>query len=186
MKTYVVTLLGAVLSALSAFGQGRVLWDESANGPLSNDYMHPTVLGTLQWGTNSLAGATAFVPTGGNGAIYGDYFRILVPDASCIAALWLQVDRPVAIWVGQGDFSSRLGDVLDPTNGDLLYQLGLGTISAGAYDMYVKNDDIGPSPSVSSYRLDFFVQAVPEPSTFMLAVFAIGLVAICHRKQDAR
>jgi hypothetical protein len=186
MKTSVTVLLGCVLSVMTALGQGTVLWDESANGPLSNDYTHPTSLGALQQGTNSLSGATEFEPTGGTGAIYGDYFTFVIPGTSSLAGLWLQVDRPVAIWFGQENFSSRISDAVDPISGDFFYQLGLVAISSGTYDMYVKSDDVGPSPSVSNYRFDFVLETVPEPNTFALVALGIGLVGSRHWKRGKR
>ena len=73
MKQLTALMVGLVLAS-SAYGQGTILWDEAVNGPLSNDFAHPTSLSTMQMGSNSVRGATEYFDFGGNGAVAPDYF----------------------------------------------------------------------------------------------------------------
>jgi hypothetical protein len=168
--------------ATAAFGQGTLLWDESVNGPLSNDYTQPTGFGTLGFGTNSVFAKTEFVSSGGGGTIFEDYFTFTIPSSSQISAAWLQTDRPIAAWVGTPDYGSQHGYVINPPNGNLLAQWGLTAIGPGTYGFYFKNYDFAGGSSVSNYRLDFFVQA-PEPGTISLTLLGLGALALVKRRK---
>ena len=164
-------ILGAlVLSVATAFGQGTILWDEGVNGPLSNGGGGQTPLGSLQVGTNSVLGASEFIPDG----IYGDYFTFTVATNNAIAGLRLSANRPVAVWFGSADFSTEYGYVIRPANGDILPQLGLAAINPGAYGAYIKSYDFDSGPSTANYRLDFVAQAVPEPASVWLLLGGLG------------
>jgi hypothetical protein len=165
--------------ARCACGQGRILWDESANGPLSNDPDNPTQLGALLGGTNSILGATEYIPNG----IYGDYFTFSVPTATEISKIWLSVDGAVAVWLGNPNFGTEYAHVTNPANGDVFPQWGLNSISTGVYGMYIANYDLSPGPSIANYRLDFFSQNIPEPGTPSLFFVGLGLIGFhCWRK----
>ena len=59
MKTKARILFLFALAATSALGQGTILWEESVNGPISNEFGEPTFFGALQDGTNSLMGSVS-------------------------------------------------------------------------------------------------------------------------------
>jgi hypothetical protein len=163
----------------TAFGQGIILWDESLNGPLANDYTQATGLGALQNSTNSIIGASQLIGDG----IYGDYFSFTIPTGRRISAMWLSVDNPVAVWIGDPAFANQFGYVVNPANGDVLPQWGFNPIGDGTYGMYIMNYDLASNPSVSNYRLDFFIQAVPEPTTLSLALVGLGVLGWARRKR---
>ena len=54
----VIVFLILACAHLAALGQGVILWDESVNGELSQDFAHPTSLTPVLAGTNSVIGAT--------------------------------------------------------------------------------------------------------------------------------
>lgn len=178
------TLVGwLVVTALAArvLGQGTILWDETVNGPLSNDPQNPTVLLLTSAGKNSLLGVTTIEPIGNNYAIYGDYFVLTVPPNSSINAISIQVDRPfVATWLGNQTYSTEQAFVGNPSTGDLLDQWGLISIGSGGYGVYLANHDAGPVISIANYRLDFVVEPIPEPASLWLLLGGLASLAF-HR-----
>ena len=179
VKRLKLILALAVLSATTVFGQGTILWDESVNGPLSEDFNQPTSLGPMQIGINSIIGLTAIVPPPPFWEYHPNYFTFEVPKGLAVQAINLQVDKPnVWAWIGNPEFSSQLAFTMNPSTGELLSQWALGSIPSGSYGMYLENLDQQSFTSVASYRLDFFVQAVPEPGTFWLLVAGAGLVVL--------
>ena len=162
--------------AVGAFGQGTIVWDESVNGPLSHFSSSPTALGSFQLGTNSIIGKVEIEPSGGNWIVYEDFFTLSVPPSLSLNAVFFHVDKPdVATWIG-ASFGDQLGYAASSASGELLAQWGMSPIGAGGYSMYLANHDTQAVISVATYRLDFFVQSVPEPGTFALALTgAIGL-----------
>jgi hypothetical protein len=89
-----------LLLATAAFGQGTLLWDESVNGPFSEDLSSPTILGQMQMGTNSIIGSTMVERVGNNWVGHDDFFTLLVPSGSTVAFATLQVDRANAgVWL---------------------------------------------------------------------------------------
>ena len=182
------TLLLILLSATAAFGQGTILWDESVNGPLSFNYQAPTALGALSYGSNSVFGATEIEPTGPGYFVHDDYFTFTVPNNSSLTAVYIGIDKPsVWTWIGDETFSSELGFIGNPSNGELLSQWTLSSLGPGVYGMYMANHDFQPVTSIANYRLDFFVHAIPEPSTISLWLAGAGLVGFCTwRKSFSR
>jgi hypothetical protein len=176
MKTYIAITLSGILAVRLASGQGTIIWDESVNGPLSNDGSNPSLLGVLPSGTGSILGATQSQPVGNNWVVYSDFFNLTVPGGSLVSALTFASDRPVALWVGTDHFSTQLGYVVNPSNGDLLSQLGLASIGPGSLDMYVMNYDFRATPSTANYRLDFVSQSVPEPGS--LGLLLVGVICL--------
>ena len=177
MKAIAANFLVLVLSATTAFAQGTVLWDESVNGPISEDYTIPTSLSPMQMGTNSVMGLTEVVPTPPNWEGHPNTFTIEVPIGLEVRAVYLQVDKPnVWAWIGNTGFSSELGFTLSASSGELLAQWGLVTISAGSYGIYLENHDHQAEISIANFRLDFVVQAVPEPSA--CSILLAGLVLL--------
>jgi hypothetical protein len=128
LRSWIITLFVLALLAGSASGQGTTIWDESVNGPLSNDYTQPTAFGTFPMGTDSVIGSTQFVQTGNNGAVYGDYFTFVISQSSEITGINLTVDNPVLVWIGNPAFTVQLADVYNPTDGGLLSQMSLARL----------------------------------------------------------
>jgi hypothetical protein len=170
MKSCAMTSLLAVAFTTAAMGQGTVLWDESVNGPLSNDYTQPTYLGALQAGTNSVIGSAEAVPSGMGWTVYDDSFTFAVPAGFQVNAVQLMVDRRVWAWIGNPGFSSQYGFVDHPSNGDLLPQWGLAPLAPGTYGMYISDHDLQPVPTAAHYRLDFVSQSIPEPGALGLCL----------------
>jgi len=178
MKIIFSTAAVLALLVVKALSQGTILWNESVNGALSNDYTQPTSLGMLQVGTNSVFGKTEFIPSGGGGVAFEDYVTFSVPSENRIGNLWLASDKPVAAWFGTPDFGSEYGYIINPSNGNLLSLWGFSSISAGTYGMYIKNYDFNSGLSVANYRLDFVIEAIPEPSSLWLLVGGLGFMGI--------
>lgn len=183
MKNYSFCVgLLLLLGIIGVNGQGTILWDESINGPLSNDGTHPTWLGTLQTRTNSVFGATEYISFGTGGALYGDYFTFAIPQSLRVGGLNLTVDRAVLVWVGDQNFSQELSHVYNPANGSLLPQMGLPFLAAGTYGMYITVNDFSGS-GTANYRLDFVMEAVPEPSAGCLLLMGAGVVGVLGWKK---
>ena len=181
------SLLLILFSATSAFAQGTILWDESVNGPFSESSSTATPLSPFQFGTNSIIGSTAIEPSGGNWIVHPDYFDLQVPNGSIVTAVYLQINKPnVLHWVGDTAFANMLAFAQSPTNGNLLSQWGLSSIGTGAYGMDVENQDAQPFPSIANYRLDFFLESVPEPGTLPLLFLGLGLVGLRSSKRIQR
>ena len=184
MHRLVKPLLGLFLLSANAHGQGTVLWDESVNGSFSHDSSMPTSLMPLQAGTNSVIGATEIVPTGNNFALYPDFFTFQIPTNYFVSAIYLHIDKPsVWTWVGEPNFINQIGFSFSPTNGELLNQLGLSSIPASTYGMYLANNDLQSFTSIANYRLDFFVQTVPEPGAVSLLLVGAGVVGFLRWKK---
>jgi hypothetical protein len=177
MKTVVATLLGLCGTACCVFGQGAILWDESVYGQLSEDSGHPTVLNAFQLGTNSVIGSTEVVPTPPNWAGHPNIFTIQVPSTLSLNAVYLHMDKPnVWAWIGDPGFSTEMAFVMNPSSGELLAQWGLSSIGPGVYGMYLENVDQQPITSIANFRLDFFMQGIPEPNSLSLFLVGVGLV----------
>jgi hypothetical protein len=158
-----------------ALGQGVILWDESVNGELSQGLTPPTSLSPVRPGTNSVIGATESVPFAYGWITYGDEFLLTVPAGLAISAVYFTTDQPnVWAWIGDSSYSTRLGWVQNPTNGELLAQWSLASIPAGTYGMYMENHNEGPVASVADYRLDFVTEPAPEPGAVALLLFGLG------------
>ncbi len=169
MKMKVIELLLIGFLGTNAFGQGTILWNESVNGPLSNDGSNPTSLSPLQPGINSVIGTTEVVPAGTVWTIYPDFFTITIPAGWVVTAVNLQVNEPnVWTWIGDTSYANQLAFVTNPSSGDLLAQWGLTSLGSGVYGIDIENHDFQSVTSIASYELDFVLQAVPEPSAFSL------------------
>lgn len=186
MKPMASTLLLASSLAGSLYGQSTVLWNESINGQLSQFAASPTSLGSLQKGTNSVLSSVEFVPTGGGpgGTLYSDFFTFSAGASTSISGVYLSVDSPIAVWIGDTNFSIELGSVISPASGNLFSQIGVNSVGVGEYGIYVSNYDHGPVRSIITYRLDFIVQPIPEPITAWLLI--VGLVCFGCRASIRR
>lgn len=174
--TFKTTLL--FFTAITAFGQGTILWNESVNGPLSQSFLTPTSLGPLQIGTNYLQGRVELQPNESGWTSFNDYFIFRVSPSTSLSAVHLTTDnQQMSLWLGGSAFSDRIGFVLNPANSNLFAQMGIAAISPNFYGMYVQNEDRQPFTSIANYRLDFVVQAIPEPSALAVALVSVmGLV----------
>ena len=178
------SLLLILFSATAVLGQGTILWDESVNGGFSHDFGNPTSLTPFQLGTNTIIGMTEVVPTPPNWAGYPDFFTMSVPSNMRVSAIFLTLDKQnVWTWIGNTGFSSETAFVGNPTSGELLVEWGLSSIGSGNYGMYLDNHDHQAVTSIASYRLDFFVQTIPEPSTFALALAGAAALLVRRRKK---
>jgi hypothetical protein len=181
MRTRLTILWAFVFLVRYVFGQGTVLWNESVDGSFSHDFSQATSLSPLHAGTNSVFGTTEVVPDGNIWIGYPDFFTITIPADMIVTAIYLQVDKPdVWAWIGNSSFSSETGFVMNPNTGELLEQWSLTSLGAGAYGMYMNNHDQQPFISVAQYRLDYVVQAVPEPNTLSIFLSGVGLLGL-HR-----
>ena len=184
MYKLVRPLLAVVLLSANAHGQGTVLWDEAANGQLSQDSSMPTSLTPLRAGTNSVIGATEIVPATFGWNTFADFFTIQVPSNLVVSAIYLSIDKPsVWTWVGEPNFINQIGFSFSPSSGELLTQLGIGSLGPNTYGMYLENHDSQTTTSVANYRLEFFTQSVPEPGTISLFVIGAGFLGFRHRKK---
>src|SRR6516225_5622792 len=119
MRKFIGALLATAALGARSFGQGVILWNESVNGELSQDFTRPTSLTPLLAGTNSVIGATEVAQYGNNWGGYPDYFVITLPANLLVSEVYLGIDRPnVWAWIGDPSYSSQLRGVLSASNGD--------------------------------------------------------------------
>jgi len=185
MKLSLWILTCGIFISQTVFGQGTILWDESVNGPLSESGSKPTQLGLLNLGTNTILAATEIEPIGGgNWLVHGDVFSFTVPGNSSLSGIFLTVDKPnVSSWIGDPTFSTQIGYAANSLNGELILQWQFSGIGPGTYGMYMENHDQESFTSIANFRLDFFLQPVPEPGAFSLLFIGAGLVGLrCWRK----
>ena len=179
MKMLKTTVWFCALVATNAYGQGTILWDESVNGPFSESFQAPTLLGSLQIGTNSVMGVTEIEPVVGGWQSHPDFFAFQAPGGLAVTAAYLEINKPnVWAWLGDQTFGTELAFAGNPTTGDLLAQWGINGITSGAYGMYMLNNDAQSIASIANYRLDFFVQVVPEPSALSLLLIGVGFLGL--------
>ena len=176
MKTYMVVLCALAIEACDVYGQTTVLWNESVNGEMSQNFDYPTQLGNLQIGNNIIIGATECVPYGNNWGEYPDIFIFNVPDGYYIDEVYVQVDLPnIWAWIGDSTLDNRLAFSLNPSSGELFPQWGITSLGADTYGMYMQNDDGQAYTTVGNYELDFVVEPAPEPGTFGLLLLGAGV-----------
>lgn len=183
---FLALILGVVLGG-KAFGQGVILWNESVNGPLSEDFHQPTFLGAMQIGTNYIIGSSEIAPPPPYWEYHPNHFIFQFPESMAVQSINLQINQPnVVVWIGNPEFTSQLAGLQNSTSGNLLLQWGLDSIPSGTYGMYFGNYDQENAPSIATFSASFVVQAVPEPSSMSLALVGLGLIGFTRRKLAGR
>jgi hypothetical protein len=172
----IFTLAGAI--AFSARGQGTILWDESVNGPLSNNPDAPSSLQPLTGGTNTIFAAVQATPHGTGWGVDDDLFIFIVPSGLQVTSIDFALDGIAAAWLGNSSFTANYGYAVTSSNGDLLSTMGIGPLGSGTYGMYVGDRDLQSIPTVANYRLDFFAQSIPEPNSLSLVFFGLGFLSV--------
>jgi hypothetical protein len=145
----------------TAMANTQVLWDESVNGPLSGSYERPSVLPNIALGTNIIRGSVEIIPSQYGATTFPDEFLLSIPAGLRVEHVILSSDiTSLWVWIGDSGFEHQLGFVGDPTNGDILAQMGLAKIESGNYGMYIQN--VGAAPSTAHYQLSFEATVAPE------------------------
>ena len=179
MKYYLAILCVLAQCPTTMFGQTTILWNESVNGELSQDYSTATPLGSVQVGTNIIIGATEIEPVGQNWLRYPEDFSFRVPSGYEVTEVYIQIDKPnVWSWIGDSGFSNEMGFTMNSSTGNLLPQWGIGSISSGIYGVELTSLNIEPYTSIAHYELEFVVEAVPEPGTFGLLLLGAGVFTL--------
>ena len=182
-RTLVGWLVVATLVA-RALGQGTILWDEAVNGPLSNDAQFPTSLQPLTLGTNSLMGAVELTPHGANWGHDEDVFIITVPADMRVGMIGASADRSTSAWIGNPSFLTEYGFAIISSGGNLLPLWELTSLAPGTYGMVLVDSDFQPYPTAANYRLDFVVEAIPEPASVCLLLGGLGWLGIGIRARS--
>ena len=170
-------ILLACLAASHGLGQGTILWNETTDGPLSNDYRSPTPFGLFSVGTNSVIGSTEAIPFGASWVVHNDYFTFQIPAGSQVSGAYLIINQQILAWLGTSDFGNEIGHRYTSTTQDLLPFFGGQPLSPNNYGMYLSPDDFQDIPTSVGYRLDLVFSAVPEPGTW--ALLALGSALFC-------
>ncbi len=185
MKLPVACLLAACLTT-TALGQNRILWDEAVDGPLSGNYTAPTLLGSIQFGTNQVIGSTEVQPNGTGGWLgFYDYFTYSVLPTHSLTGVFLTTDnQQLLVGIGDSTYSSLFGDLYNPANGDLLAMMNLHALTEGYYGMLLEGQDRQAHPTFINYRLDFVV--IPEPNACALLLSGATGCFLQNRRRQTR
>jgi len=167
-------LVAASVCTMSA--QAATMWDEAADGDLSNTASLPTAL-AMTLGSNRVTGTT------GNGAagFDPDYFSFTVPANAALTSIMLLDNTFVSgssSFIGINDgIGISASDILgfahysaDQIGTNILSAMGLtGPLASGVYTVWVQE-----TGGTVDYGFDFITTAVPEPSEWLLLL--VGLL----------
>jgi hypothetical protein len=203
MRAFIAnSFCAAVLIFGSAAAQADVVFDETVDSDLSNDYLNPNVV-NLPFGTSSILGSTGVDQ---NNAIDFDYFRITLTGGKTLEQIILadqSGDGSSFIAVHVGDTFSFNPGVNDSeclnsclgwahfgpnetANGggvgeDILPLMASNTtaftppLTGTSYAFWIQDND-----EESHYRFDFVV--APEPATWCFVAIG-GLVALALKRR---
>jgi len=187
----------AVLSlvTVAAFGHTAIMWDESISGDLTGNHLVPQVV-TVGLGSNELIGST--------GESDRDYFTFSLQSGWALTGIvltsYVSNDDISFLAVQEGTFITE--DPESPAVGNLLGWTFFGGPEVGTDILPAMGSNwgsIGFTPpltgsnyafwlqqtgDLTDYRLDFQVQAVPEPAT-ILATTALFGALLRKRKRQA-
>src|SRR5688572_20519470 len=191
------TVVIAAMGVSGAPARGDVIWNEPAQGDLSDDRFAPTPL-VLSEGSNELFG----VMQGGDGEVFDrDFFSVTVPEGHVLSRIVLRfyfsVDRTAFIAVQPGAVFTEDPDAPDPSailgwthfgpadvGDDLLALMGMNgqgfvpPLGAGTYSFWAQQAD-----NFTEYALDFVVE-VPGPGGAGVMVMLIGLAGGRRRARE--
>lgn len=192
-----IVILAALVAAAFAHSAAAVsIWDEGADGDLSNDPGAPTVL-ALGSGTNSIAGSSQLGDM--------DIFTITVPDGASFAQLLLtsftSTDDLAFLAIEGGPV---ITDISTPTNllgyvhasaahvgTDILDDVALGAgaigytppLGPGTYTLWMQQT----GPELVGYAFDLVIRsepsAVAEPPVTLLFALGLGALAFTRRRR---
>jgi hypothetical protein len=195
MTRFFTTLLAGLAAATFAHSACAVaIWDEGADGDLSNDPEAPTVL-ALGLGSNTVTGSSQLGDM--------DVFTITVPDgASFVQLLLTSFDSADDLGFLALQSGPAITDITSPANmlgwvhpsaafvgTDLLDDLALGQgalgftppLGSGTYTLWMQQT----GSELIGYAFDLNVVAdpteVPEPSAGLLFVLGLGVLVVARR-----
>ena len=191
----------AALVLVSSPASAVLTYDEGVSGDLSDTGSTPTVL-TLGVGDNLIVGTTGHDTSG---AIDRDYFSFVIGGGQSLTAIdvllgtetlglsfiGLQEGNEVRVSPNAADAAGLLGwthfgaddigtDILDDMSvasaGSTGFSVPLGP---GTYSIWLQ--EISPGGAVP-FRLNFVINEVPEPATWMMMLLGFGGVGFAMRR----
>jgi hypothetical protein len=199
MKTGLRFRLVSTIMALGAASAApaAMVWNESANGDLSNDGLSPTSV-IMTEGLNTIFGTTGAV----NGVVDRDYFTFVVPIGMTLSSLtvvestsisgsvsflMIQAGPQLTVTPSGGGIESSLGHMHygpDKLGFDLLPDLIFGytgPLPSGAYSLWIQE-----TGGTVGYGLEFGLTATPVPlpgAAIFLLTGMLGLGALRRREK---
>ena len=187
MKT---TILALISTCSLAQLHAATIYDESTDGPLSDVGTAPTILGSLALGDSDIIGQV--------GGGIRNHFTFNVAPGQALDAITL------VSGTGVNHFFGIAEGVTFPTSGLLIGGLFSGTDTDDFLDTFADGGNLGSPTGVEGSSLDAgdytilvnetlagsfdfqlrlsTVEAVPEPSSTLLASLAIGLGLVRRRR----
>jgi hypothetical protein len=187
---------------MASFVEAAVVWNESVNGDISGNRLAPTSV-ALSVGSNDVIGSVVGNPSD------IDYLTMTVPAGDNLSQIILEsftsTDQKGFIGIQNGttftepptgtNVANLLGYThFGPGAGnvglDILPSMGTGAgshgftapLPAGSYTFWIQQ--LG---ALTNYDFNFAVTRVPEPSSSLLSVLALGVLPLlAHRRRRAR
>lgn len=168
-------------------GQVQILWDEAVQGDIVDNFPEPILIFPLSEGSFQLSAEVDSEYLGPHAWITdADYFYIQVPDGLYLESVILNSDKPISI--GLGDPVATDLDIewtymiSPPQNGNILSQIGLSSLPAGSYGIYILSWNLTQDPVTAHYSLKMSV--VPEATSLILS--GIGMIALLVLRSRVR